>query len=268
MKKALAIWLSVLLLMTCVPMGAIPVSATTDDRCETSGHVYWADCDAQCRVCGALRETTASHLFNGHPCYFYCVLCETYVKEHARHDFQGTGSCRSCGVTRIGEHFYKVEECGSRCTDCDEVTTLTGTTGDCTWTLVDTHLTISGNGKMGDYVYQAGEHYPLQTPWGTDIGSAVTAVTIGKGVTHIGNYAFYQCPLLTDVYYEGSEWDKTQLSKGNHNDDLLNAAWHCNYIPEPMVVIGDANGDGNVNNRDLGLLQQYLNGWDVSFGWF
>ena len=29
-------------------------------------------------------------------------------------------------------------------------------------------------------------------------------------------------------------------------------------------VAGDANGDGNINNRDLGLLQQYLNDWDVT----
>ena len=29
------------------------------------------------------------------------------------------------------------------------------------------------------------------------------------------------------------------------------------------IIYGDANGDGKVNNRDLGLLQQYLNEWDV-----
>lgn len=29
----------------------------------------------------------------------------------------------------------------------------------------------------------------------------------------------------------------------------------------PVVILGDANGDGKVNNRDLGLLQQYLNSW-------
>lgn len=29
------------------------------------------------------------------------------------------------------------------------------------------------------------------------------------------------------------------------------------------TVPGDANGDGKVNNRDLGLLQRYLNGWGV-----
>ena len=33
--------------------------------------------------------------------------------------------------------------------------------------------------------------------------------------------------------------------------------------PTPDVTPGDANGDGRVNNRDLGILQQYLNEWDV-----
>ena len=27
---------------------------------------------------------------------------------------------------------------------------------------------------------------------------------------------------------------------------------------------GDANGDGKVNNKDLGLLQRHLNNWDVT----
>ena len=34
--------------------------------------------------------------------------------------------------------------------------------------------------------------------------------------------------------------------------------------PTPPVVRGDANGDGTVNNRDVALLQQYINGWDVT----
>ena len=35
-------------------------------------------------------------------------------------------------------------------------------------------------------------------------------------------------------------------------------AWELEY--------GDLNDDGNINNRDLALLQQYLNGWDVTLG--
>ena len=30
------------------------------------------------------------------------------------------------------------------------------------------------------------------------------------------------------------------------------------------AAMGDLNGDGRINNRDLGLMQQYLNEWDVS----
>ena len=38
---------------------------------------------------------------------------------------------------------------------------------------------------------------------------------------------------------------------------VLYAQWH-------YIVLGDADGNGRVNNRDLGLLQRYLNGWDVT----
>ena len=45
------------------------------------------------------------------------------------------------------------------------------------------------------------------------------------------------------------------------------SAWLVNayYVEPPAVVAqnGDANGDGKVNNRDLGLLQQHLNDWEV-----
>ncbi len=34
----------------------------------------------------------------------------------------------------------------------------------------------------------------------------------------------------------------------------------------PDMVASDTNGDGKVNNKDLGLLQQYLNEWDVTLG--
>ncbi len=68
-----------------------------------------------------------------------------------------------------------------------------GITGDCTWTLDGTELTISGNGKMEDYeIY---EMDVVATPWGDNI----TKVTIENGVTSIGDYAFYNCDGLTSV---------------------------------------------------------------------
>ena len=65
-----------------------------------------------------------------------------------------------------------------------------GTTGDCTWTLdSDGVLTISGNGKMGDYNWEEA------LPWGTKI----TNVVIENGVTSIGNSAFDGCTSLTNI---------------------------------------------------------------------
>ena len=37
----------------------------------------------------------------------------------------------------------------------------------------------------------------------------------------------------------------------------------CGAVREVSYIFGDANGDGKVNVRDLGLLERYLNKWDV-----
>lgn len=63
-----------------------------------------------------------------------------------------------------------------------------GTTGDCTWVLNGTELTISGSGSMGTYWYG-------DAPWGTDI----TKLTINNGVTNVGERAFSDCSELTSV---------------------------------------------------------------------
>lgn len=63
----------------------------------------------------------------------------------------------------------------------------TGSTGDCTWTLNGTELTISGDGSMADY--------EDSRPWGSNI----TKVTVGNGVTYIGKNAFRDHSKLSEV---------------------------------------------------------------------
>ena len=69
-----------------------------------------------------------------------------------------------------------------------------GTTGDCTWTITGTApnytLTITGTGAMDDYTYGTSPWYSLYRP-------DIKALVIGDGVTHLGNYAFYNCTALT-----------------------------------------------------------------------
>ncbi len=68
-----------------------------------------------------------------------------------------------------------------------------GVTGDCTWELDGTTLTISGKGAIADYNSNGG-------PW----GKTITKVIIEDGVTRIGKYAFYGCASLTGVTIPGS----------------------------------------------------------------
>ena len=52
----------------------------------------------------------------------------------------------------------------------------------------------------------------------------------------------------------------------NNRDLGLLQQYLNDYEVEISLDACDVNGDGNVNNRDLGLLQQYLNDWEVELG--
>ena len=69
--------------------------------------------------------------------------------------------------------------------------TASGTCGDnLTWTLIDGVLTISGQGSMPNYKFDA--------PW-YDLRSNITCAIICDGVTTIGKYAFYFCKNLEQI---------------------------------------------------------------------
>ncbi|MBQ3075333.1 MAG: leucine-rich repeat domain-containing protein, partial [Clostridia bacterium] len=67
-----------------------------------------------------------------------------------------------------------------------------GTTGQCTWSLDGTVLTISGNGAMANY------SDTFLPPW-YDSASAITQLYINEGVTSIGDYSFAGCTSLTAI---------------------------------------------------------------------
>jgi hypothetical protein len=75
-------------------------------------------------------------------------------------------------------------------------TVASGTTGDCTWTITGTSnyytLTITGYGKTGSY---SNDPY---APWYA-YREKIRKLDIQQGVTHIGNFAFYYCNVLTSI---------------------------------------------------------------------
>ncbi len=50
-----------------------------------------------------------------------------------------------------------------------------------------------------------------------------------------------------------------------YNSDYDDDCNVCGEVREVAVPAGDGNGDGKINNKDLGLLQQHLNEWNVAF---
>ena len=127
--------------------------------------------------------------------------------------------------------------------------TTSGTTGDCTWTLDGTVLTISGNGKMQDYSYS------VKAPWGTEI----TNVVVESDVTYIGSRAFSDCTELTSAAIPNSV---TRIG---------NAAFYCCTgltiitMPDSVTSIGET-----AFYRCTGLKKVYISdmtAWlNISFG--
>lgn len=88
-----------------------------------------------------------------------------------------------------------------------------GTTGKLTWTLTeDGVLTITGEGPMPDYRDGGTSETP---PWYPHV-NRISSLTIGEGVTRIGDYAFMLCSFVTEVVIPESV-----TSMGDW------AFWHC-----------------------------------------
>ncbi|MBQ4119846.1 MAG: leucine-rich repeat protein [Clostridia bacterium] len=119
-----------------------------------------------------------------------------------------------------------------------------GTTGDCTWSLDGTVLTISGNGDMKDYDF----FYDEYAPWinfnikkviiedgVTSIGSeafsncvSITSITIPSSVISIGSHAFEDCYSLKSVYIEDlKSWCEIDFEM-HWNNDYSNPLWKGN----------------------------------------
>ncbi len=94
----------------------------------------------------------------------------------------------------------------------------TGTTGECSWTLDGTVLTITGNGAMGNY-----NNTNNVSPWGT----AITEVVIESGVASVGAYAFYRCTALKSISIPSSV-----KSIGS------NAFYYCESLPGVVIPDG------------------------------
>ena len=52
----------------------------------------------------------------------------------------------------------------------------------------------------------------------------------------------------------------------NNRDIALLMQYVNGYDVEVLAIVADVNKDGSINNKDVALLMQYVNGWDVKLG--
>ena len=73
---------------------------------------------------------------------------------------------------------------------------------------------------------------------------------------------FYQCYGADQGWFVPRYSPFEEIQQGAFVEQ---SAWLVNaYYVQPDVALGDANGDGRLNNHDLVRLQRYINEWDVT----
>lgn len=119
-------------------------------------------------------------------------------------------------------------------------TTISGTTGDCTWTLDGTVLTISGNGEMGSSNHS--DYKDIVTKVVIENGvtsidmltfagfSSMTSVEIPNSVTHIGAYAFYGCSSLTSIHIPESVTSIGDLFQTTYGSSTIHPFLMCSRL--------------------------------------
>ena len=72
---------------------------------------------------------------------------------------------------------------------------------------------------------------------------SLESVVIPDSVTSINDDSFNYCPKLNDVFYTGTKAQKNNIVIGSNNDQLINATWHYNYVPECETHTYDNDAD-------------------------
>ena len=124
----------------------------------------------------------------------------------------------------------------------------------------------------GDFVVDEQENVTVSSPSFGPIGGGIFTINwvdalATENVTKTGVIA----NLTFKVKEDAAEGDYNVFITFNENDifdkDYVNMPFNGTegtITVKPPYIPGDVNNDGVVNVRDLGLLQQHLNGWNVT----
>ena len=258
---------------TCVAEGYTTYTCACGDsyvanKVPATGHIYDDEFDAECNACGFIRDAQCKHDYqavvtapdcvNGGYTTYTCSACgDSYVADytdalgHTEEIIPGkAATCTEDGLTE-----------GKKCSVCGEILVaqqvikanghteeiIPGKAATCT----EDGLTEGKKCSVCGEIIVAQEIIPAL---GHNYESVVTAPTcVAEG------YTTHTCSVCGDSYT-----DSVVPATGEHVYDGDSDA-DCNVCGAIREVEtakpGDADGNGRVNNRDLGFIQQYLNDW-------
>ena len=155
-----------------------------------------------------------------------------------------------------------------------------GESGGMSWTLSPAGLlTVVGKGEMPDcstedpapWAVHRGTIRSIKVQDGvTSIGNSAFAdctmlseVTIPETVTRIGTGAFSGCEQLSDVRYTGAQDGWNAIAVGDGNTALAEASLSFGIVRD--YLLGDVDGDGAVTSVDVTFIRRYAAGIPTPF---
>ncbi|MBQ3202464.1 MAG: hypothetical protein IJB36_02345, partial [Clostridia bacterium] len=258
----------------------------------TGNHTYDNACDDTCNVCGAVR-TIGAHAYEGEvstaatcgkdgAMTYTCSICgHSYTEaipatgKHT-YDDEYDATCNVCGdVREVPEKppvtpdlpadapAFVVESTDAR--EGEEFTVAIHTQRNSG--IVSMKLSVAYDADVLELIALEEQDFanvvfsPLsKNPFMVNWADAISPNNTTDGVV----------VLATFRVKEGAPLGKTEITLTYDPEDVYdenynNVAFRVEngFVEIVDYIPGDVNADGRVNNKDLGLLQQYLSGWDV-----
>ena len=285
LKKLLSFLLSVMLILSVVPMGLFSITAsaaTTSGQC--GANVYWSITNDTLTISGSGRMYAYSSS-NEAPWGDY-TLRKTYSKVVISSGITNIGAyafyfCKNIrsisipnSITSLGENAF------SHCEGLFSISLPYGIKtipnfcfSDCiAMENIVIHDTVTSFGQ-GSFKSSGIIEFTIPNGttqishsmfWGC---SQLEKVIIPKSVVEIDTFAFHDCGNLTDVYYDGtvSDYKKIKIdSLAKYNEGLLNATFHYKCDENSHIYDNTCDDTCNLCGHKRSITHTYDNACDTT----
>ena len=226
-------------------------------------HIYDNDCDEACNNCGRTRQV-AGHTGGTATCekQAVCTSCGASYGDLLEHTYDDDKdlTCNACGFTRANPDDYetpgicfqhKFDDClDDTCNVCGATRQVTGHTGGTATCAKQAECSVCG----ALYGETAAHSYSFDCD-----ADCNECGYVRDAADHI-----YQNDCDTDCNTCGATRTPSDHVYTDQYDADCNVCGSVRQVPqrpEGDVLLGDANVDGKVNNKDLVMIQRFINSW-------